>query len=158
MFKKIKKVQAFLGLTNYYWKFILNYARIVKSLMCLTCKDEKWHWDKEQKNAFCALKKSLNEMTHLWILNQACKKILKTDTLNFAVEAYLYQIEDEQKKSIMYWFRKLSGSEKRYKIHNKKLLAIVKALQDWRSYFADISKSIQIFMNHKNLRNFVTIK
>ncbi len=35
---------------------------------------------------------------------------------------------------------------------------IVKALQDWRSYLVSISKSIQIFTDHKNLRNFMTIK
>ncbi len=127
---------------NYYWKFVFNYARIVKSFMCLTCKNERWHWDKEQKNAFCTLKKSLNETAHLWILNQACKKILKINALNFAVKACLYQIKDEQKKFIVYWSRKLSELKKRYEIHNKKLLAIVKALQDWRSYLADISKSI----------------
>jgi len=78
--------------------------------------------------------------------------------LNFAVEACLYQIKDGQKKSIAYWSRKLSELKKRYEVHDKKLLAIVKALQDWRPYLADISKSIQIFMNHKNLRNFVIIK
>ena len=63
--QKVKKVQVFLGLTNYYWKFVFNYARIVKSLTHLTCKNKRWHWDKKQKNAFCALKKSLSEMTHL---------------------------------------------------------------------------------------------
>ncbi len=52
----------------------------------------------------------------------------------------------------------MSELKKRYKIHNKEFLAIVKALQDWRSYFVSISKSIQIFTDHKNLRNFATIK
>ena len=126
--------------------------------MHLICKNKRWHWDKKQKNVFYALKKSLSETAHLQILNQACKKILKINALNFAVEACLYQIKDEQKKSIVYWFRKLSEFKKRYKIYNKKLLAIMKVLQDWRSYLIDISKSIQIFMNHKNLRNFITIK
>jgi len=63
--QKIKKVQVFLELTNYYWKFIFNYTRIVKSLMCLIHKNKRWHWDKKQKNAFCTLKKSLNETAHL---------------------------------------------------------------------------------------------
>ena len=67
--QKIKEVQVFLELMNYYWKFVLNYARIVKSLMCITCKNERWHWDKKQKNAFCILKKSLSETAHLWILS-----------------------------------------------------------------------------------------
>ncbi len=63
--QKIKKVQVFLELRNYYWKFISNYTRIVKSLMCLTHKNKRWHWDKKQKNVFCALKKSLSETAHL---------------------------------------------------------------------------------------------
>jgi len=79
---------------------------------------------------FHTLKKSLNETTHLRILNSACEKVLKTDTLNFAVDACLYQIKNEQQRLIVYQFKKLSKSEKRYEIHDKELLAIVKALQD----------------------------
>ncbi len=42
----------------------------------------------------------------------------------------LVQIEDEQQRLIVYQFKKLSEPEKRYEVHDKKLLAIVKALQD----------------------------
>jgi len=52
----------------------------------------------------------------------------------------------------------LSGPEERYEVHDKELLAIVEALQDWRPYLAGISKPIQIFTDHKNLRNFATTK
>jgi len=69
-------------------------------------------------------------MTHLRILNLTCKKVLKINASNFAVGACLYQIEDEQQRPIAYQFKKLSKSEKRYEVHNKELLAIVKALQD----------------------------
>jgi len=156
--KWVKKVQAFLELTNYYWKFVLNYAKIAEPLMQLMHKNKRWHWDKEQKDAFHTLKKSLNRTAHLRILNLTCKKILKTNTSNFAVGACLYQIKDEQQRLIAYWSRKLSELKKRYEIHNKELLVIVKALQDWRSYLADTEKPIQIYTNHKNLRNFVTTK
>ena len=43
-------------------------------------------------------------------------------------------------------------------MHNKKLLVIVKALQEWRSYLAGLNKSIQIYTDHKNLWNFAIIK
>jgi len=79
---------------------------------------------------FHTLKKSLSETAHLRILNSTCEKILKTNTSDFAVGACLYQIEDEQQKPIAYQSRKLSESEKRYEVHNKELLVIVKALQD----------------------------
>jgi len=42
----------------------------------------------------------------------------------------LYQIEDEQQRLIAYQSRKLSEPEERYEVHDKELLAIVKALQD----------------------------
>ena len=49
---------------------------------------------------------------------------------DFAVGACLYQIKDEQQRLIAYQFKKLSESEKRYEVHDKELLAIVKVLQD----------------------------
>ncbi len=121
-------------------------------------KNKKWHWNKEQKNAFHALKKSLNSTAHLRILNSTCKKILKINASDFTVGACLYQIENEQQRLIVYQSRKLSESKKRYEVHDKELLVIMKALQDWRPYLAGTEKSIQIYTNHKNLRNFATIK
>jgi len=44
---RLKKVQIFLELMNYYWKFVSNYLRIVKSLTQLTQKTEKWHWNQK---------------------------------------------------------------------------------------------------------------
>ncbi len=143
---------------NYYWKFVPNYAKIAEPLTQLTHKDEKWHWDKEQKNAFHALKKSLSRTAHLRILNSACKKVLKTNASDFTVGTCLYQIEERQQRLIAYWSRKLSELKKRYKVHDKELLVIVKALQDWRPYLAGTEKPIQIYTDHKNLRNFATTK
>jgi len=77
---------------------------------------------------FHALKKSFNETAHLRILNSTCEKVLKTDASDFAVNACLYQIKNEQQRFIVYQFKKLSKSEKRYEIHNKELLMIVKVL------------------------------
>jgi len=156
--KWVKKVQAFLGLTNYYQKFVPNYAKIAEPLTQLTHKNKRWHWDKKQKNACHTLKKSLNGTAHLRILNSTCKKILKTNTSDFTVGACLYQIKNEQQRLIAYQSRKLSEPEKRYEVHDKELLAIVKALQDWRPYLTGTEKPIQIYTNHKNLRNFVTTK
>jgi len=79
---------------------------------------------------FHTLKRSLNGTAHLRILNLTCKKVLKTNASDFAVGACLYQIEDEQQRLIAYQSRKLSRPEERYEVHDKELLAIVKALQD----------------------------
>jgi len=79
---------------------------------------------------FHTLKRSLSGTAHLRILNSTCKKVLKTDASDFAVDACLYQIKNEQQRLIVYQSRKLSEPEKRYEVHDKELLAIVKTLQD----------------------------
>jgi hypothetical protein len=58
------------------------------------------------------------------------QKVLKTNASDFTVGACLYQIKNEQQRPIVYQSRKLSESEKRYEVHDKELLVIVKALQD----------------------------
>ena len=63
--RRVKKVQSFLGLVNYYWKFVPNYSQVAEPLTHLTQKTEEFHWDKEQKQAFQDLKNALSRMTHL---------------------------------------------------------------------------------------------
>ena len=54
--RNIKEVQKFLGLANYYRRFIKNFARIAAPLYMLVRKEQKWKWEKEQKKAFERLK------------------------------------------------------------------------------------------------------
>jgi len=87
---RLKKVQIFLELMNYYWKFVSNYSQIVKSLTQLMWKIKRWHWDQKQEKAFNILKKSLSRTAYLVIFQAVYEKVLETDALDFAVDAYLY--------------------------------------------------------------------
>ena len=156
--RRVKKIQSFLGLANYYWKFVPNYLRVAEPLTHLTQKTEGFHWDKEQKQAFQDLKNALSRTAHLWISKTTCEKVVETDVSDFVVGACLYQIKNGEKWLITYQSRKLSELKKRYEVHDKELLVIIKALQEWRPYFAGLNKLIQIYTDHKNLQNFAIIK
>ena len=54
--RNVKEVQKFLGLANYYRRFIKDFARIVAPLHMLVRKEQKWKWKKEQEEAFGKLK------------------------------------------------------------------------------------------------------
>ena len=54
--RNVKEVQKFLGLANYYRRFIKDFARIAALLYVLVRKKQKWKWKKEQKEAFKRLK------------------------------------------------------------------------------------------------------
>ena len=54
--RNVKEVQKFLGLANYYRRFIKDFARIVAPLYVLVRKEQKWKWEGKQKEAFKRLK------------------------------------------------------------------------------------------------------
>ena len=48
----VKGVRSFLGFTNYYRRFVQNFAAIVDPLTSLTRKDVEWQWGPYQRRAF----------------------------------------------------------------------------------------------------------
>ena len=54
--KGVKDVQKFLGLANYYCRFIKNFASIDRLLYDMVKKDQKWEWMEKQEGAFKELK------------------------------------------------------------------------------------------------------
>ena len=58
--RNITELKAFMGLLNYYGKFIPNLATVLAPLYCLLQKDTKWHWGKDQCEALSVLKTCYN--------------------------------------------------------------------------------------------------
>ena len=54
--KNVKDVRKFLGLANYYRRFIKDFAQVARPMNILTRKDEKWQWEEAQQKAFNELK------------------------------------------------------------------------------------------------------
>ena len=55
--KWVKDVQKFLGLVNYYHRFIQGFTLIARPLHDMVKKDRKWEWIERQEKAFKKLKK-----------------------------------------------------------------------------------------------------
>jgi len=55
--KNIKDIRKFLGLTNYYRRFIKDFAWVARPINTLTRKNVKWQWGSEQQQAFNELKR-----------------------------------------------------------------------------------------------------
>ena len=67
--KCVKDVQNFLGLANYYRRFIQNFASIVRLLYDIVKKDQKWEWTEKQERAFEKLKKKFTQKLVLVVLD-----------------------------------------------------------------------------------------
>jgi len=79
---------------------------------------------------------------------------METDVSGYAIGGVLSQEQDEKWKPIAFLSRMMQPAERNYKIYDKKLLAIVKALTKWRQYLLDALETFKIWMDHENLKYF----
>ncbi|OAE31626.1 hypothetical protein AXG93_3384s1000 [Marchantia polymorpha subsp. ruderalis] len=54
----VRRVCAFMGLANYYRRYVKGFTAIAKSLNKLLKSDQEWQWGDEQERAFVELKAS----------------------------------------------------------------------------------------------------
>ena len=60
---------------------------------------------------------------------------MEVDTSDYATEKVLYmECEDRKWRPVAFLSKSLNETEKNYKIHDKKILAVVRGLENWRSY------------------------
>jgi len=88
---KVKHVQAFLGITGYYRKFIRDFAKIAAPLYKLLCKDTKFNWNEDCQKAFEELKKALMSYPILRMPDFSKEFFLYTDASGLAIGAILAQ-------------------------------------------------------------------
>ena len=50
----LREVRAFIGFTNFYWRFIPQFSTTARPLHDLTKKDMPWQWGEDQQKAFDA--------------------------------------------------------------------------------------------------------
>ena len=57
--QSVTDVRSFLGLANFYWKFVRWFSEIAAPMTNLTKKDRQFIWTNKEEDAFNALKKAL---------------------------------------------------------------------------------------------------
>jgi hypothetical protein len=85
--------------------------------------------------------------------------ILKADCSEYSMEACCFQINKSGKlKPVANFSKKLSFAESNYEIYNKKLLAIIRAIEKWRKELIETKDPVVVFSGYKNLQYFIIIR
>jgi len=87
--KSIKDVQKFLGLANYYHRFIEGFATVARPLHDLVKKDKKWDWMERQKKMFKELKEQFTKELVLAAPDIDKKMRMEVDTSDYAMRGVL---------------------------------------------------------------------
>ena len=132
--QNLTQVQSFLGLCNYYRRFVKDFAKTATPLSNLTKKNTPFQWKEEQQKAFQELKKSLTETPVLRCADPKLPYELTADASGTGIGAVLTQTDDTGCRPVAYASRKLNKAEQNYSTHEREHLAIIYALQTWRPY------------------------
>ena len=153
--KTVKEVRSVLGVLGYQRPFIPNYANIAKPLTALTKKNQVFDWSPECRTA---LEKLISIVTNAPTLGQPDLTRpfqLQVDASAYATGAILTQADDRGKQQAVGYFSKtFNEAERNYDIHDRELLAVVRALKHWRHLLLSSPFEIVILTDHKNLEYY----
>ncbi|XP_058192106.1 uncharacterized protein LOC131309500 [Rhododendron vialii] len=152
--KCIKDVRSFLGHAGFYRRFIKDFSAISRPLCHLLSKDVPFEWTNDCEEAFRKLKSRLTTPPIVQSPDWNLPFELMCDASDYAVGAVLGQRREKQPCVISYASKTLNDAQMNYSTTEKELLAVVFALDKFRSYL--IGSPIVIYTDHAALKYLLT--
>jgi RNase H-like domain found in reverse transcriptase len=153
--KIVKEVRSFLGFGNFYHRFVKGFSHLVHPLNDLLKKDKKFVWSEECQESFDQLKKQFTEEPVLMMPNHLKPFQIQVDSLLFATGGILTQMDTNgDRHPCAYLSKSLTKEQRNYNTGDRELLAIIRALKEWRHYIQGSGHTTIVLSDHDNLRHF----
>ena len=152
----IKGIYNFLGHAGFYRRFIKDFSQIARPLMNLLAKDAPFEFTDECLTAFHTLKKALISAPIIQPPNWLLPFEIMCDASDYVVGAVLGQTKDKKHHAIAYASKTLSGAQLYYTTTKKELLAVVFAIDKFRSYL--VGAKVIDYTDHDALKYLLTKK
>jgi len=146
----VREVHSFLGHAGFYRRCIQDFSKKALPLSNLLQKDVDFIFDEGCKEAFDCLKKAPTATLIIQAPDWTSSFELMCDASNYALGVVLAQRIDKQLKVIYYTSRTLDVAQANYTTTEKELLAIVFALEKFRSYL--LGSPVVVFTDHATLK------
>lgn len=130
-----QQLRSFLGMINYYSKFISNYSTITHPLNELLKDGVKWKWCETQQKAFKQLKDKLSNAPVLTHFSDTLPLKLDTDASQYGIGAVIsHVLPSGEEQPVAYASRTLTKSERNYAQIEKEALSIVFGVKKFHQY------------------------
>ena len=151
-FQKSKKdLQSFLGLCNYYRKFVKGFSHTAAPLNNLLKADQKFLWTDKCQHAFESLKQSLSDHPVLIFPNFNKEFLLYTDASDSAIGYVLGQYDEDKERVIAHSGRSMNTSERKWGITDKEGLALIERIKHFQVYLT--GKHFTVYTDHTALKS-----
>ena len=145
------ELASFCGLVGFYRKFCNNLSKVSVPLTELTRKDVVWKWGVQEDQAFIKMKDLIAAGTVLVTPDPTLKYFIHCDASGFATGAVLEQDHGKGLQPCAFISKKMLAAERNYPVHEQELLAVIRALKEWRCYLHGCSQTISIYTDHHSL-------
>jgi hypothetical protein len=148
--RNVSDLQTYLGLLNYYHRFLPNVSGILAPLHELLRKGVVWRWGNRQQTAFEASKRLLQSDRVLVHYQSDQELVVNCDSSGFGVGAVLsHRLSDGSERPISFASRSLSTAEKNYSALDREALAVMFAVRKFHRYL--MGRKFSIVTDHKPL-------
>ncbi|KAM2339267.1 hypothetical protein ACFX1X_018870 [Malus domestica] len=152
----IKGVRSFLGHAGFYRRFIKDFSKITKPLCNLLLKEAEFVFDSSCFEAFNVLKMKLTTAPVIVAPDWELPFEIMCDASDYAIGAVLGQRRDKLLHVIYYASRTLNDAQLNYATTEKEFLAVVFALDKFRSYL--IGSKVIVYTDHSVLKYLLSKK
>ncbi|KAM1060285.1 hypothetical protein TB1_024212 [Malus domestica] len=152
----VREVRSFLGHAGFYRRFIKDFSKVAQPLCRLLQKDVTFDFNEECTTSFNQLKELLTTAPIIVPPDWSLPFELMCDAFDYALGSVLGQRKDKRPHVIYYASRTLNDAQLNYSTTKKELLAVVFALDKFRSYL--IGTKVIVFIDHAALKYLLTKK
>ena len=154
--KNLKELRAFMGLANYYRRFVKGFAHIANPLNALTKKGVKFVWTQSCADAFDKLKRALISAPILAYPDFKKEFLLFVDASSTGIGFTLAQNQNGKEVVIAYNGRGLNNAEQNYSTTEREALALVEGIKKFQPYL--FGRRFTVVTDHSSLRWLMNVK
>jgi hypothetical protein len=154
--RNVKEIRSFLGHAGFYRKFIKDFGKIARSLCNLLAKDVLYDFNDKCQTAFEILMKTLTATSIIQPPNWGLPFEIMCDAFDYVVGAVLGQRVEKLPHVIYYASKTLNDAQLNYSTIENELLAVVFALDKFRSYL--LGSKILVYSDHVALKYLLSKK
>ena len=133
--KNVTELRSFLGLLNYYSRFLPTLSAKMAPLYSLLQKMTSWSWGSQQQEAFSIAKDALQEDTLLVHFDPSKPLIVACDVSQYGLGAVLsHKMDNGEDRPVAFASQTLNPTEKKYSQFENEGLAIIFAVKKFHHY------------------------
>ncbi|XP_063961269.1 uncharacterized protein K02A2.6-like [Lytechinus pictus] len=148
--KNVTELRSFLGMVQFYSRFLPDLASVLAPLHKLLQKEQKWEWSKAQQEAYEKCKRMLTSDALLVHYDNRRELKMSCDASSYGVGAVISHVMDNgETKPIAFASRTLTKSERNYAQIEKEALGIIFGIKKFHQYL--LGRNFTLITDHKPL-------